>query len=652
MNEPLTEPAVASAGGSSYGIGKIIRLWAVATGPLVALGWGAGPFVAARFPSAAPVLYWLLMTAGMGWVGYVSLRTIQREEGRIRWSTLARRVWLSLPCSPHTDMPQARLFWRLLPCLLVASVGLMLQLALMLTINTAMAFSFPLAWWPRLWPGYANLLELVSPQFSDHGLLAAGVMAFWLVSNLVAEELFFRGLLLPRMQGSFGKKDWLVNGMLHAAYSVYQPWMIPVRFVDTLAVAWPVRRYRSLPLGLIVRGFSAIGLLAALWLGFYERPLKSSPASLPLPQLGRNPPPEIHKKRALTNLPEFRPDNPWFSVDLRSRDLSGLDLRNSASSLEHASFDSQTLWPPEARMPAGFDPAQILELGKNPGLGVRALHAQGVTGRGIGIGIVDHFLLNSHREFAGRIKWYEEINRLGDAPARMHGLAVASIAVGTTVGVAPEADLYYIGVGDNYRIFPFMPHYFAQGIRRLLQVNQRLPDEHKIRAISLSFGPGPGVLGYEDFISAIQEAEAEGILVAWCGEGRFPIFGLNVAPTADRDDFQSCSLPPWLLRRALRSPTPTCLYVPMDSRTTASPTGPSDFVFYGPGGASWTVPYAAGAFALAAQVDPAITPEKFWSLALETGRRVQIKYGSREVTVGPIIDMAAVAKALPVVARP
>ena len=32
-----------------------------------------------------------------------------------------------------------------------------------------------------------------------------------------------------------------------------------------------------------------------------------------------------------------------------------------------------------------------------------------------------------------------------DPDAQMHGPAVSSIAVGKTVGVAPEADLYYIG---------------------------------------------------------------------------------------------------------------------------------------------------------------------------------------------------------------
>jgi hypothetical protein len=51
----------------------------------------------------------------------------------------------------------------------------------------------------------------------------------------------------------------------------------------------------------------------------------------------------------------------------------------------------------------------------------------------------------------------------------------------------------------------------------------------------------------------------------------------------------------------------------MDSRTTASPGATDQYVFYGIGGMSWAVPYIAGVYALAVQVDPAITPERFWA---------------------------------------
>ena len=636
-----------------YTAGRILTLWVAAAVPMILLAWGVVPLLIprVRFPSA--LLYWLVLTIGAAWQVMLCLWVVRREEGNLNWSTICRRTWLNRPRDPRTDEARARLFWWLLPCLLIAFIGLCVEVAMLVAAHSPLLWRFGLhviQWMSRCWPPYANLLELVSPRYAEHWWLPVGVMGLWFVSSLIGEEIFFRGVLLPKMQWAFGKKDWMVNGVLYVAYSICQPWMIPMRLLDVLAVVWPVRRFRSLLLGLIVRGVSTIGLFAVLWLGFYAAPLKPLSASLNLPYVCRDPLPANYRnwgmfRAPLTNVPKFNPGNPWFSVDLRSRDASRLDLRDSAKDLEHANYDSQTIWPPKDRMPPTFDPAQILELGKNPGLGVRRLHAQGIAGRGIGIGIVDMTLLTTHPEYSGQVKWYEEINVWGAPRAQMHGSAVASIAVGKTVGVAPEADLYFVGFGDNLRNLSFLPHYYAQGVRRLLQVNRRLPKEHRIRAISLSFGPGPGLLGYESFISAIKEAEADGIFVAWCGEGRFPIWGLGVPPTADRDDFQSYSIPQWLEWQALTG-SMKVLFVPMDSRTTASPTGVNDYVYYGTGGLSWTVPYAAGAYALAAQVCPEITPEQFWSLALKTGRTIQLNHDGKMIPLGPILDPVALVDAL------
>ncbi|MEW6228974.1 MAG: hypothetical protein AB1700_12945 [Bacillota bacterium] len=54
--------------------------------------------------------------------------------------------------------------------------------------------------------------------------------------------------------------------------------------------------------------------------------------------------------------------------------------------LEEANFDSLTMWPMAPwRRPSGFDPEAILEEGENPGLGLRALQQEGVTGKGVAI---------------------------------------------------------------------------------------------------------------------------------------------------------------------------------------------------------------------------------------------------------------------------
>jgi len=192
-----------------------------------------------------------------------------------------------------------------------------------------------------------------------------------------------------------------------------------------------------------------------------------------------------------TEPPTFNPNSTeQWQVDLRSSDLTKLDLSVSMDNLLNADFDSKTQWPTADKMPANFDWQNIMETGKNPGLGTRALHDGEITGKGVGIAIIDQPLLIDHQEYKDRLRLYEEINVLPDTEATMHGAAVSSIAVGKTLGVAPDADLYYIGswTGDwetDTNNFTWNFNYYAQAIHRILEINRDLPDDHKIRVIAL-----------------------------------------------------------------------------------------------------------------------------------------------------------------------
>src|SRR6185295_6000080 len=44
------------------------------------------------------------------------------------------------------------------------------------------------------------------------------ILVMFLFNTVLGEELLFRGYLLPRMNGAFGRVDWLANGILFAAY--------------------------------------------------------------------------------------------------------------------------------------------------------------------------------------------------------------------------------------------------------------------------------------------------------------------------------------------------------------------------------------------------------------------------------------------------
>lgn len=283
------------------------------------------------------------------------------------------------------------------------------------------------------------------------------------------------------------------------------------------------------------------------------------------------------------------------------------------------------------------------EQGKNPGLGVRRLHEKGITGRGVRVAILDQPLLVDHQEYVERVRLYEEIDLQGRTGPSMHGAAVASLAVGKTVGVAPEAELYYIAK-YNFGRKGLTMRYITQGIDRILKINEQLPKDNKIRVISISCGWTPSVDGYDDVMAACEKSKAAGVFVVSCSLERvygFSFAGLGRHPSADPDLFESYE--PGLFwaksfyNRRIEFDSDHLL-VPMDSRTTASPGGNGEYVFHRKGGFSWSVPYIAGIYALAAQVEPDITPERFWNLALKTGRTIQLEHEGEKRPFGLIID--------------
>lgn len=340
-----------------------------------------------------------------------------------------------------------------------------------------------------------------------------------------------------------------------------------------------------------------------------------------------------------------------WQVDLRSADLTGLDLSDSGDVLFHASFDDKTIWPESARMPVNFDWRKILETGKTPGLGVRELHQRGITGKGVGIAIIDQTLLVDHQEYVDRLKLYEETWEVPwfDAMS-IHGAAVASIAVGKTVGVAPEADLYYFATENCYGRDQTDFACLAKIVRRVLDVNQTLSKDRRIRVLSMSIGWMPGDKGYAEITSAVEEARADGIFVVNTvleDTYGFELSGLGREPLSDPDSPFSYMPADWWADNFYNGAVPPrMLLVPMDSRTVASPTGFSDYVFYRQGGISWSIPYLAGIYALAVQVKPDVTPEEFWAAALETGRTIQIIHEAREYSFGVILDPQALIAAL------
>lgn len=222
----------------------------------------------------------------------------------------------------------------------------------------------------------------------------------------------------------------------------------------------------------------------------------------------------------------------------------------------------------------------------NPDPEVRRLHAQGIDGRHVGIAMIDSFLYTEHQEYRDRLRWYDEIDGRPSDPAVWHGTGVASLAVGRTVGVAPAADLYFVGLGVIWSNQPIggwfaaparaihAGQHQALAIRRILEINRRLEPGRKIRVISMSIGWGPEWLS--STAPLVDEARRAGIMVSSLDLGAPPYGPVRIASAA----------------------------------------APDRYLTVGAAG-SWAMAYWAGRFALACQQDPSMTPDRFRKALLE-----------------------------------
>lgn len=277
--------------------------------------------------------------------------------------------------------------------------------------------------------------------------------------------------------------------------------------------------------------------------------------------------------------------------------LAKLDLRNHEAVLRKMEFDSRTRWPSADRLPEGFDPNRLLEEGKNPGLGVRRLHEQGIDGRGVGIAIIDQPLLRNHKEYADRIVHYEPIE-VPWVPVQMHGPPVSSIAVGKDCGVAPKASLCYYAV-PPWKWLDNKP--WTDLLKRIVEFNETLGDRPRIRVVSISLGMFSSRPDYDAWTQAVEKASRHGILVVTCDPASLRLASLRRDPSGDFDD-------PNCYRAGRYSHGPVSLAVLAGDRTTASYHGSDVYTYEIEGGMSWMVPYLAGLAALACQVDPEIEP--------------------------------------------
>ena len=144
------------------------------------------------------------------------------EGNLLTWSAYAQRMRL-------TRMTGRIWLWVIL--------GTIFYLVLSLLVNI---IAFPLF----------DLLKFTPPTI-PWTPLPAWMNIIVLFFNIVGEELWWRGYILPRQELSFGKRAWLLHGILWACFHMYKWFTVPFMMLTTWVIPFIAQRTRNTWPGII-----------------------------------------------------------------------------------------------------------------------------------------------------------------------------------------------------------------------------------------------------------------------------------------------------------------------------------------------------------------------------------------------------------------
>jgi len=230
-----------------YSLAQILAVWAAAAIPMAVLAWVVAPLLGAILGGGGVAFIKALLlciTAGLIWQFVLSLILVRREQGTLRWSRVRDALWLLSPRDPRSGRVGGRVWLWAIP--FVVLFGLWETFGFDITGPSNRDF--------------AEFLDTAIGQEFFRGAWGwfAVVIVLVVFNTVLGEELLFRGLLLPRMRGVFGRGDFVANGVLFAFYHLHQPWSIPSALGDIIFTAYPTRRWQSVWMGIIVHSAQSV----------------------------------------------------------------------------------------------------------------------------------------------------------------------------------------------------------------------------------------------------------------------------------------------------------------------------------------------------------------------------------------------------------
>jgi hypothetical protein len=237
-----------------YSLGQILGIWLLAAAPMGLLIWVVFPALRGRMAIQPEILFFALNVAGLMWEVVLSLGIIYIETGTLRLGTIRGRTWRQKPRDPRTGQPRPILWLWIIPIVAVEAV-----LAMMVEPIVADA-------WTSVFPFFTVPISLdalaATPELYVGAWSLVVLQVLLLIGNYwLGEEFLFRSVLLPKMNGVFGRWDWLANAVLFATYHWHKPSVLVSAILTGSLFAYTTKRWRCAWFGLIAHAAEGVFLL-------------------------------------------------------------------------------------------------------------------------------------------------------------------------------------------------------------------------------------------------------------------------------------------------------------------------------------------------------------------------------------------------------
>jgi hypothetical protein len=231
---------------------------------VVALHLVPGALVAGAFVAFAPIAANVGFPPIAALLAAIAMVLVPFELGVVLWAGRDHGGGLAAALSYRRPIRLRTWLW-LVPALIAAAF---LGFGLHAAIEPGLIASL-FAWIPE-W-----FIRPIDPERvgdSSAGAWYVTLAAFFVLNGLVGpivEELYFRGYLLPRMQG-LGRWAPLVNVSLFSLYHFWSPWQIVARILAIGPMVYAVQWKRNVYLGMVVHctlNTISVALVVALVIG-------------------------------------------------------------------------------------------------------------------------------------------------------------------------------------------------------------------------------------------------------------------------------------------------------------------------------------------------------------------------------------------------